>query len=211
MARANTGERLKANDGPQTAKVPKPKRNRKRGPSNQEGVGGEHKPETTKVQDYDASQAARPPASFPLLPGEDPAAYRALYDELKRVYRPETPLHSCAIARATALLWRLGRIPKFEVAVFNSTAGSLGYLEQLTNTKLSPDTQSANFGYVLNAMIENDALTRIAHYEAALRDQLKLVSKELDEISDWHFRFDFERGDVGYSEPATPLDPAWER
>jgi hypothetical protein len=41
------------------------------------------------------------------------------------------------VARATALIWRLRRIPAFEAAVFNSTARSLGCFENLSNSQLS--------------------------------------------------------------------------
>jgi hypothetical protein len=144
-----------------------------------------------------------------LFPGEDHAAYAALHDELKKLHRPETPLHVEVVARATALIWRLRRIPAFEAAVFNSTARSLGCLTQLSSSKRSPEEQSANFGHVLSDVLKADALSKIAQYEAMLRDQLKLVYKELEEILDWHFRFDLERGSIDFVREDAPADPPW--
>lgn len=155
------------------------------------------------------SQAFGSIANSALLPGEDPEAYRALHNELKQQYRPETPCHFAIVSRAASLIWRLGRIPKFEVAIFNSAAESLGVLEQLRNLKLSDDTRSVSLGHVLSSVIQTDGLGRISQYEATLRDQLELVSKELADIQDWHFKFDLERGTIGFSEEEPPPDPPW--
>lgn len=58
-------------------------------------------------------------------------------------------------------------------------------------------------------MLKTDALGKIAQYEAMLRDQLKLVYRELEEINDWHLRFDFERGSIDFVEQDAPADPPW--
>jgi hypothetical protein len=144
-----------------------------------------------------------------LFPGEDRTAYTALHDELKKLYRPETPLHVEVVARVTALIWRLRRIPAFEAAVFNATARSIGCPANPSHSKLSPEAQSADLGHVLSTMLKDDALSKIAQYEAMLREQLKLAYRELEEINDWHFRFDFERGTIGFVEARAAEDPVW--
>jgi hypothetical protein len=144
-----------------------------------------------------------------LFPGEDHTAYTALHDELKKLYRPETPLHVEVVARVTALIWRLRRIPAFETAVFNATARSVGCPANPSHSKLSPEAQSADLGLVLSTMLKDDALCKIAQYEATLREQLKLAYRELEEINDWHFRFGFERGSIDFVEQDAPADPSW--
>lgn len=152
------------------------------------------------------AQGVQSRKNLALFPGEDHAAYAALHNELKKLHRPETPFHFEVVNRATALIWRLRRIPAFEAAVFNSTARSL---ECLADPSSSPEAQSADVGLVLSEMLRTDAFSKIAQYEATLRDQLQLVYKELDEILDWHFKFDHDRGSIGFVEEEAPEDPPW--
>lgn len=158
-------------------------------PTTEGAIGISYSPAAEEARVVRDPQATRSWADLALFPGEDAAAFHSLHDELKRTHRPETPFQSEVVARAATLIWRLGRIPAFEASVFNATASSLGHNEEWLNLK--PEIQSANFGQVLNVMFKTDALVKIAQYEAMLRDQLKLVHRELAEISDWHFKFDF--------------------
>lgn len=186
MAKVSSSRRSEANglDAPQNA--PSLKNKRTNAKERRATVGRTDKSSNGGItQEPRRSRSNRRPALFP---GENHATYAALHGELKKLYRPETPLHVEAVARATDLIWRLRRIPAFEAALFNSTSRSLGRPAASSTEKYFPEGESTNFGYVLRAMLKTGALRKLAQYEATLRDQLTLAYSELEEILDEHLR-----------------------
>jgi hypothetical protein len=137
-----------------------------------------------------------------LFPGEDRAGYAELHKEMKKIFQPDMPPHVEVVVRATALIWRLRRIPAFEAAIFSATAKSLGYAPEAL-------AQSANFGAVLDAMLKTDAFSKISQYEASLREQFKLAKGELQMLMDWNIKNGLHRSSIDYVEAVLPDDPDW--
>jgi hypothetical protein len=94
-----------------------------------------------------------------------------------------------------------------EAAVFSATARLLA--ANGSASERSSEFGPPNVGDVLDAMLKDDTLGEIAHYESALREQLRLVSAELLNVMNWHLENDFLRDSVGYVEPKIPSDPEW--
>lgn len=188
-----------------------PKANRRNTLSNVEPRSRKQKKVSAKVQSNGAQSYSRVDlvTNAALFPGEDRAAYAALHKEMKKIYQPDLPPHVEVVARATALIWRLRRIPAFEAAIFSATARSLGYVPEALNSEHSPEAQSANFGAVLDAMLKTDVFSKISQYEASLREQFKLAKAELQMVLDWNIKNGLHRGSIDYVEAVPPDDPDW--
>lgn len=145
----------------------------------------------------------------PLCPGEDRAAYVALHYEMMKAYQPSLPSHFEVVARATGLIWRIRRIPALEAAAFDTTARSLGYSGAPLSLEGPEVGQSAKFEDVWDALFKSGLLTKIAEYEATLREQLKFATAELQEIMDWSFNNDVFRDNLQYTLSRAPDDPMW--
>lgn len=127
---------------------------------------------------------------------------------MMKVYQPCLPPHFEVVARATGLIWRIRRIPALEAAAFSTTARSLGYSEEALSSE-HPQGQLANDKDVWDALFKSGVLTKIAEYEATLREQLKLATAELQGILDWNFEKGLFRNDMDYILSCAPDDPMW--
>jgi hypothetical protein len=133
-----------------------------------------------------------------LLPGEDPREFeafrRAAFDSLL----PEGEVESQLADRVVTLLWRMRRIPLFEVALLKWTAQWHGvdlYDDDETDPDQEPDeaaidSQAINdrkdnvrLGRVLETMLNKDFSGKLSRYEMGLQKQLAMTLKELRELA----------------------------
>jgi hypothetical protein len=134
-----------------------------------------------------------------LLPGEDPREFeafrRAAFDRLL----PEGEVEKQLADRVVTLLWRMRRIPLFEIALWEWTAQWHGVdlydgdgetdLDQDPD-EAATDSQATNdrkdhvrLGRVLEVLLNKDFSGKLSRYEMSLQKQLAMTLKELRELA----------------------------
>ncbi len=131
-------------------------------------------------------------ATAPMI-GERRKDYARLHDTLVAELKPGAPLEDMLVSRAAALLWRLGRAPAAENALFESFAREAA-------RALRPDDEAVDapfdedgadeaeeavgvdllWGLAFRAGLADSPVNRIARWERSLHLQLREVMAELD-------------------------------
>ena len=138
-------------------------------------------------------------AHHALLPRESREEFeefrRATFDSLL----PEGEVENQLADRVVTLLWRMRRIPRFEVALFEWTAQWHGVDlhdgDGETDADQEPDDVAANrqaiddrkdhvrLGQVLEVLLSKDFTGKLSRYETGLQKQLAMTLKELRELA----------------------------
>jgi hypothetical protein len=132
-------------------------------------------------------------AKMALLPGEDPAQFDQFMEEMVASISPRGPLEHQLVLRAGGLLWRLRRIPSFEVALFERARGdiqgdpmgmnSLQLRVRKTIAKMDEDKRDVyELGALAHELLSHDILRRLTHYEVTLSRQLSQILLELHQL-----------------------------
>jgi len=119
-----------------------------------------------------------------LLPGEDGDIFDALYKDLFKKFQPDGPIETEMVASAASLMWRLRRIPAFEIALFHWISRFQGFSLPINTDAVgqSAEFKSSNIGYVLETMVSKDVLGKLTRYETTLTKQLKQTIYELQKF-----------------------------
>ena len=127
-----------------------------------------------------------------LVPGEDAGEFEALREEMYRTLDPVGAVEIQLVERATALMWRLGRIPALEAAFFHFKPRplspsdiSMENLRMGMRDELDKDLlRAANaVAEVLKVLLNRDLLTKLNRYEVSLQRQLTMTLKDLRQLS----------------------------
>ncbi len=127
-----------------------------------------------------------------LVPGEDAGEFQALREEMYRTLNPVGAVEIQLVERATALMWRLGRVPAFEAAFFHFKPQPLSRsdieMERLRmgmRDELDKDLlRAANaVAEVLKVLLNRDVLTKLNRYEISLQRQLTMTLRDLRDLS----------------------------
>lgn len=137
-----------------------------------------------------------------LLPNEDPAVFEALRGAMFIALAPQDALEDQLVERLVSLVWRLRRVPAFEVALF---AWMTHYQEKLCDPddgfiinpdiarRFLPETSAEiddhssatphvlEIGRTLEALLNTDLTSKLSRYETSLQRQLSLTLRELRE------------------------------
>ena len=125
-----------------------------------------------------------------LLADENAAEFEKFRDEMQRHFCPAGAIEAQLVERATCLIWRLRRIPAFEVALCNWTVRENEKndikKERFTVQPEWPDhlveeDENSRLGYMVNSLLRRDLLSKLNRYESSLQKQLTLTLKELRE------------------------------
>jgi hypothetical protein len=120
-----------------------------------------------------------------MLAGEDPLEFEALRQNLIREEQPNGEIQLFLVDSIAMLIWRLRRVPAFEVAIIewrNFQQGLVGDGLGPLFERIYPDAQLRGTGAgsrlllgraLAAAMAENDPHSKLSRYEAHLRRQLK--------------------------------------
>ena len=136
-----------------------------------------------------------------LIPGEDPAEFAALRQSMFDSLRPAGVLENQLVERAASLMWRLRRVPSFEVALFQWMAH---YQEQLydfgkdaidrPDVDRRNDTETAapdlnngfddglKVGRMFEALLSSDLTSKLTRYETGMQRQLGMTLGELRKL-----------------------------
>lgn len=138
-------------------------------------------------------------AQYALLPDEDPAEFDAFCEAMLISLAPEGPLEHQLVERATSLIWRLRRIPAFEVALIEwikqlkgrSTdhdgcrkSDSLASISDSTDADRysTASREVLELGRAFNWLLCADVTGKLGRYETDLQRHLSLTLKELREV-----------------------------
>ena len=132
-------------------------------------------------------------AKMALLPGEDPAQFDQFMQEMVADISPRVPLEHQLVLRAGSLLWRLRRIPSFEVALFECARGDihsepmgmhpLRVRVRKTIANMDEDKRDVyELGALAHELLSHDILRRLTHYEVTLSRQLSQTLLELHQL-----------------------------
>ncbi len=138
-----------------------------------------------------------------LLPHEDSVAYDELCQAMVSSLAPEDALEHQLVEQAASLVWRLRRVPAFEVALFAwMTHFQANYNDRVGSYYDGPDTKLRRLpekfadtdghnsatpdvleiGRTLEALFDTDLTSKLSRYETSLQRQLSLILKELREL-----------------------------
>jgi hypothetical protein len=134
-------------------------------------------------------------AKTALIPGEQPAQLDQLVQDMVDAMKPEDPLELELVVRAASLVWRLRRIPTFEVALYECAKGDLlreprhMHPKVTYPTVMTPRKTMANvdadkreayeLGSIVHYLLSRDIINRLTRYEGALGRQLAQTLLEL--------------------------------
>ncbi len=132
-----------------------------------------------------------------LLPGEAPTALDELRQSVFDRLAPEGALEIQLVERVVSLVWRLRRVPGFEVALFAWTKHAQAQAHDTFDPMIDPRTlttsnrfldnaesgpDSLEMGRTFEALLSADLMCRLSRYEVSLQGQLASTLKELREL-----------------------------
>jgi len=121
------------------------------------------------------------------------AQFDQFMQEMVASISPRGPLEHQLVLRAGSLLWRLRRIPSFEVALFERARGdihgdpmgmnALQLRARKTIAKMDEDKRDVyELGALAHKLLSHDILRRLTHYEVTLSRQLSQTLLELHQL-----------------------------
>ena len=133
-------------------------------------------------------------ATQAMLPGEDPSEFAGLRSAMFASIKPEGALENQLVERAASLVWRMRRVPAFEVALLEWTAyyqaecydggadrADLG--NDPDNLQPVEDLEDGlKLGRVIETLLASDLASKLSRYETAMQRQLSLTIKDLQEL-----------------------------
>lgn len=122
--------------------------------------------------------------------GERRRDYRQLYERLGQEFQPVTPYDEMLLCRAAQLLWRLGRVPAAENALFESYGAEAAQVLQADEaeaaepdapTDAPPEAVGVDllWGLAFRSGMADSPVNRLARWERGLHRQLREVIAEL--------------------------------
>jgi hypothetical protein len=124
-----------------------------------------------------------------MLADEDPRVFDDLRARIFAEYTPGGAFEEQLVERALSLLWRLRRVPAFEVALFRWQQNVLAkeYSGIFARDKRALDTNDPALdvletGRTLEALLKSSLFDRLSRYETTLHRQLSQTTKELHEM-----------------------------
>jgi hypothetical protein len=108
-----------------------------------------------------------------LLSHEDPAVFEQLRQDVMKSLNPQDVLEFQLADRAASLLWRLRRVPLFELALFELGAERGDPLDNLIDVFDEADeSEMGKLGQVVKALLNTDLISKLGRYEISLHKQL---------------------------------------
>jgi len=138
-------------------------------------------------------------AEHVVLPDEDADDFEALREAFVISLAPEDALQDQLVERAASLVWRLRRVPAFEVALFNwmtyvQTKDNDGMGCSFKSRSLLADAfaptddgsdaseEDLEVGRTIEAMLNTNLTGKLSRYETGLQRQLSATLAELREL-----------------------------
>jgi hypothetical protein len=108
-----------------------------------------------------------------MLSHEDPAVFEQLRQDVMKSLNPQDVLEFQLADRAASLLWRLRRVPLFELALFELGAERGDPLDNLIDVFDEADeSEMGKLGQVVKALLNTDLISKLGRYEISLHKQL---------------------------------------
>ena len=124
-----------------------------------------------------------------ILPGEDPAEYRALLDQLEREQQPAGVLQRELVSHLAQIIWKLRRIPGIENAIVQRELKSMHRIQKMhRRCKGEPhfdtDESSPTLADVLASqfMSESNGLSRLEIYRLRLERAMHATLRQLRKL-----------------------------
>lgn len=133
-------------------------------------------------------------ATQAMLPGEDQSEFAALRAAMFTSLSPEGVLQNQLVERAASLIWRMRRVPAFEVALLEWTAyyQAARYDGGVPSAELGNDPDNLQpigdlqdglkLGRVVETLLSSDLVSKLGRYETAMQRQLTMTLHELREL-----------------------------
>lgn len=135
-------------------------------------------------------------ASQTMLPGEDPVEFAGLRESLFNSLKPLNDLEFQLVERIASLIWRIRRVPAFEVALMRwmaycqaatydapIDAADLATIERRNDPDDIDDLEDClRAGRAIEALLSADLTTKMTLYEARMQRQLSLVLKDFSDL-----------------------------
>ena len=135
-------------------------------------------------------------AEHAMLPGEDVKQFNELKDAMFQDLQPTGPFENQLVERATSLIWRLRRVPMFEVVLFKWAAhlqaksfddtGDDGPDEHpgspQTIQPISDLQDDLKLGRMIESLLNTDLTSRLGRYETTMQRHLSETVRNLREL-----------------------------
>ena len=110
-----------------------------------------------------------------LLPGEDPAAFEALVDDLRSRFRPVGAAEDKIVMRIASAQYRLDRVAAIEIQIFESHIAQMSSFPEEV-----PYTERLGKVFMKDASGSAQTLQRLSRYETTLQRSITTSLKQLE-------------------------------